>query len=276
MASSETLGPGAAYAKQVSDWLQQAHQAQAMQLGFYTFLAQQAASAGQSTNQSTTESTNATVQPPTNQSGATRNINLVNINVSQGEQRIYIVPPIWKRILAELIDIFILLTLKIIITFTAVDFFEVIELENYDFLNLGAENINIDTLDYNAAIQFTSEVIILELVHRLVVCIFEALCTRRGQGGTVGGATPGKVVLGLKIVKCEQVVSLGANRVLVSPGNNMGIWWALLRSFIKNISLALFFPICFAVNYLPNARTLHDIMSRSIVVESEIRPVMRN
>ena len=29
------------------------------------------------------ESTNATVQPPTNQSGATRNINLVNINVSQ-------------------------------------------------------------------------------------------------------------------------------------------------------------------------------------------------
>ena len=26
--------------------------------------------------------------------------------------------------------------------------------------------------------------------------------------------------------------------------------------------LALFFPICFAVNYLPNARTLHDIMSR--------------
>ena len=36
---------------------------------------------------------------------------------------------------------------------------------------------------------------------------------------------------------CVQVVSLGANRVLVSPGNNMGIWWALLRSFIKNISL---------------------------------------
>ena len=33
------------------------------------------------------------------------------------------------------------------ITFTAVDFFEVIELENYDFLNLAnTDNINIETL----------------------------------------------------------------------------------------------------------------------------------
>jgi uncharacterized RDD family membrane protein YckC len=268
-AGEPTLGPGAAYAAQVSEWLQQAHQAQALQLGFYTFLAQQANLTVSSTTTSpTTTSTTTVNQPPI------RNLNQPNSNQEiQVDQRVYTIPPIWKRIVAELLDIFILFTLKVIITFTAVDFFEVIELENYDFLNLAnSENINIETLDYNAAIQFTSELLILELVHRLVVCVFEALCTHRGQRGVIGGATPGKVIMGLKIVKCEQVIPMVGSRVLVIPGDNMGIWWALLRSFIKNLSLAIFFPICISLLLLPNSRTMHDVMSKSIVVENEQRP----
>jgi len=260
------LGPGAAYSKEVYEWLQQAYQAQALQMGFYTFLSQQASLAVTQQQQAGgVEQTRPLGNP----------LIVTNTPTSQqSEQRIYTVPPIWKRIVAELLDICILFTLKVIITFTAVDFFEVINLDNYDFLNVaGNENINIETLDYNAAIQFTSELIVLELVHRLVVCIFEALCTHRGQGGIIGGATPGKVMMGLKIVKCDQIVIMGGTRVLVSPGNNLGIWWALLRSFLKNLSLAVFFPICFCLLFLQNSRTLHDVLSRSIVVENEQRAV---
>ncbi|XP_023319896.1 protein FAM8A1 [Eurytemora carolleeae] len=256
----------AAYAAEVQEWLQQAHQAQALQLGFYTFLSQQAnLSITPGLNQPQSSSTNPTERNTSQSSNNTRE--------SQGEQRIYTIPPIWKRIIAELLDIFILFTLKVVITFTAVDFFEVIELENYDFLNLAnTDNINIETLDYNAAIQFTSELLILELVHRLVVCVFEALCTHRGQRGMIGGATPGKVIMGLKIVKCEQIVAVGGSRVVVIPGDNLGIWWALVRSFIKNLSLAVFFPICISLLLLPNSRTIHDVMSKSIVVENEQQP----
>ena len=42
----------------------------------------------------------------------------------------------------------------------------------------------------------------------MVVCVFEALCTHRGPLGIPGGATPGKLIMGLKIVKCHQVVYL--------------------------------------------------------------------
>jgi len=298
----EELGPGAAYAAQVADWLKQAYQAQALQLGFYTFLAQQQPFSGatfpppflQPSQQPTTTAFTNQPQPganvPNNQSQAgaaaaaqqqrpAPTINNLIVNgrsVPLVEQRLYTLPPIWKRIVAEILDIFILFTLKILITFTAVDMLDILELEGLEILNLSnqnLQNINIEDLDYNTALQFTTELLLLELVHRFVVCIFEAMCTHRGQRGMIGGATPGKVMMGLKIVKCDQVVPIGGMRVLVAPGNNLGIWWALLRSFIKNISLAIFFPLCISLLFLPNSRTLHDVISRSIVVENDQRLV---
>jgi len=179
---------------------------------------------------------------------------------------------VWKRIAAEILDFLILFVLKVMITFIAVDFFELVDLDSYEFpldlLNLDAEHVK---LDYNLAVQFTQEILILELVHRLVVCVFEALCTHRGPLGMPGGATPGKVIMGLKIVKCNQVTALGLNRVRVSPAADLGIGWAIIRSVLKNFSLAFFFPVCFSLMFLPYSRTLYDIMSRSIVVENNYR-----
>jgi len=127
------------------------------------------------------------------------------------------------------------------ITFIAVDFFELVDLDNYEFpldlLNLDPENVK---LDYNLAVQFTQEILILELIHRLVVCVFEALCTHRGPLGLPGGATPGKVIMGLKIVKCNQVTPLGLNRVRVAPAADLGLGWAIIRSVLKNFSLGKF------------------------------------
>ena len=60
--------------------------------------------------------------------------------------------------------------MKVMITFIAVDAFDLVDLENYDLpvafdlLNLTPENLK---LDYNFAVQLTQEILILELVHRL-------------------------------------------------------------------------------------------------------------
>ena len=84
-------------------------------------------------------------------------------------------PPIWKRIVAELLDFMILFVLKVMITFIAVDAFDLVDLENYDLpvafdlLNLTPENLK---LDYNFAVQLTQEILILELVHRLDYLLF--------------------------------------------------------------------------------------------------------
>merc|ERR1719334_267073 len=87
--------------------------------------------------------------------------------------------------------------------------------------------------------------------------------------------TPGKVIMGLKVVKCKQIFPLGMNRVKVLPATDLGFGWALLRSILKNFSLAFFFPVCFSLMFLPYSRTLYDVMSRSIVVENNFR-VNRN
>jgi len=300
------LGPAAAYSAQVAAWLNQAYHAQMIQIGFPSFLAYQASmgrlNLGQSqptTAQAATERTNQQQQQQQGQNinlnlnipGMGMNINLpgvgMNLNlgnngpnvpvlratlVQASDANIFVIPPVWKRISAEILDFLILFVLKVMITFIAVDFFELVDLDNYEFpmdlLNLDPENVK---LDYNLAVQFTQEILILELIHRLVVCVFEALCTHRGPLGLPGGATPGKVIMGLKIVKCNQVTPLGLNRVRVSPAADMGLGWAIIRSVLKNFSLAFFFPVCFSLMFLPYSRTLYDVMSRSIVVENNYR-----
>merc|ERR1719300_2244123 len=276
-----------------------------MQYGFQSFLAYQAMSGRMSGHQpppsTTTSSTphqhqqqniNVNLYFPgvanMNIPGVGINLNLGNNNnnnnnpvpvlratlISASDASIFVIPPMWKRIVAEVLDFMILFVLKGMITFIAVDAFDLIDLEHYDLpvafdlLNLSPENVK---LDYNFAMQLTQEILILELVHRMVVCVFEALCTHRGPLGIPGGATPGILIMGLKIVKCNQIVPLGINRVQIMPASDMGFGWALLRSVLKNFSLAFFFPVCFSLMFLPYSRTLYDIMSRSIVVENNYR-----
>jgi len=297
----EELGPAAAYSAQVAAWLQQAYHAQMLQYGFQSFLAYQSMAGRlpgtspqqqqprQQQQQQAGHNNNNNVQlniPGLGNinvpAGAGLNININNNNnnvvratlVQAAEANIFTIPPMWKRIVAELLDFMILFVLKVMITFIAVDAFDLVDLEHYDLpvafdlLNMGAENMK---LDYKFAVQLTQEILILELVHRMVVCVFEALCTHRGPLGIPGGATPGKLIMGLKIVKCNQIVPLGINRVQVVPATDMGFGWALVRSVLKNFSLAFFFPVCFSLMFLPYSRTLYDIMSRSIVVENNFR-----
>ena len=49
----------------------------------------------------------------------------------------FTVPPIWKRLVAEIIDFFFLFLLKLLVTFAAVDMLSIIDLERYDddFMN---------------------------------------------------------------------------------------------------------------------------------------------
>lgn len=296
------LGPAAAYSAQVAQWLNQAYHAQMIQIGFPSFLAYQASlgrfNLGQSQPSQPTPAQNGNniqqgqnINLNLNIPGMGMNLNLpgvgMNLNlgnngpnvpvlratlVQASDANVFVIPPVWKRISAEILDFLILFVLKVMITFIAVDFFELVDLDNYEFpldlLNLDPENVK---LDYNLAVQFTQEILILELIHRLVVCVFEALCTHRGPLGLPGGATPGKVIMGLKIVKCNQVTPLGLNRVRVAPAADLGLGWAIIRSVLKNFSLAFFFPVCFSLMFLPYSRTLYDVMSRSIVVENNYR-----
>lgn len=169
------------------------------------------------------------------------------------------IPAIWKRLAAEFLDFLILFVLKLAVTFMAIDFFEIIDLEKFD-------------VDYKVALQMTHNIIIVEIGYRVVVCLFETFWLQGGGGGRVGGATPGKTVMGLRVVRCENVSVLGDNdeTVIIQPGTNLGLGWAFARSFIKNLVLAVFIPGSYAFLYFRFNRAAYDMICNTIVVEEPI------
>lgn len=79
------------------------------------------------------------------------------------------------------------------------DKIKIFSFSRYDISFFTTSKSELDIVD------LTSDFFILESIHRLVVCGFEALCLHRGFGGRPGGATPGKYIMGLRVVSCHQV-----------------------------------------------------------------------
>lgn len=136
--------------------------------------------------------------------------------------------------------------------------------------------------------------IYVEIVTKVFVCIYEAMWTRQGQRH-MGGATPGKILMGIRILYVEAVVPLdqaGQNlqgqplqfnnmgqqqplRALLFPAQNPGFKRAFSRAFSKNLLMALLFPLCFVMLFFRNNRTSYDIMTKTIVVEENPVPILR-
>ncbi|KAJ8321786.1 hypothetical protein KUTeg_000257 [Tegillarca granosa] len=160
----------------------------------------------------------------------------------------YQIPPLWKRVLAELLDFVVLFYLKVMLT--------IIVMRQLGYLK--NDNILDVKLDLLPVLDITE--------------ITETLCLRKGPEGIVGGATPGKRVLGLKVVSCEEIVDLRNGKLLVIPAHNIGFLSALVRSVIKNFTMAFFFPACFTVFFFQHNRAAYDVLAKTIVVQA---PVIR-
>ncbi|XP_064473076.1 protein FAM8A1-like [Ornithodoros turicata] len=175
-------------------------------------------------------------------------------------------PSLWKRFAAELLDSFILLFVKLLVTYIAIDYFDIIDLDKYDLDTLREEALN-----YRVALEVTTEVMFLELIHRVLVCLYETICLHQGTD-MPGGRTPGKSIFGLRVVSCVGVEEIGDNRVRVYPAGDIGIGRALLRSFVKNFTLALLFPACLTIFCFKHGRAAYDILCHCVVVEDIPRP----
>lgn len=115
--------------------------------------------------------------------------------------------------------------------------------------------------------------LIFNFINKIII-ILQANWLQHGRNGRVGGATPGKSLMRLKVVQCRNVTPVGRPEeelVLVVPGTDLGLFPALGRSVLKNLILAFFFPICFALCFFRFNRTGYDLVCNSIVVEEAQR-----
>ncbi|XP_063407403.1 protein FAM8A1-like [Mytilus trossulus] len=272
------------YAQQLAPWIHQYRLWTAISTLPPTF-PQQAMSCMQFGGQQTFQSFGSPTTNPIihNQIGATpQNRNQRNVSTGHGTttNRLgteYMLPPLWKRVLAEVIDFIVLFYLKIIIMIMVMRQMGILKTEN-------VLNVHIDVVPYfdlknmemdiDKAFTMTSEIIALEIVNRIMITLFETFCLRKGMGSP-GGATPGKRLLGMVVVSCENIMDLGNGKVLVIPAEDIGFINALVRSVIKNFTLAFFFPACLTVFFFQHNRAAYDILAKTIVVE-HIRPIQRN
>ncbi|XP_075169279.1 uncharacterized protein LOC142241399 [Haematobia irritans] len=210
----------------------------------------------------------------------------------------YVLAPFWKRAVAELIDMVIMLFLKIVTIFviTNVFGFNIMLDMDKEVLNKAMENDDfasalIYSLDFLA---FSSDLLAFEVATKLFVCLYEAVLTI-----FLDGASLGKHVMGLSIKYCEAMVQIPPNgqipppmgpqiqlgfqtprvqmRALLFPAETPTFTRAFVRAVAKNLILSLLFPMFFLMIFFKNNRTAYDIMTKTVVVEnnSSQPPILR-
>lgn len=248
-------------------WIQQAQMYQNLSVCFPYYM--MSLQGGAQTNTSVTPLLNNNYQPAANNPPEARPADRAPTPsdvISRNGGYEYLVPPLYKRLLAEILDFIFLFVVKLFLALLAGDY---IQLEKFDLDKL-TENLD----SYEKALEMTSELLVVELTYRVMVCFYEALCLSYSGAN---GATPGKAMLGLKVVSASAVIPAGSPRaVLIHPAAPLSFSTALSRSLIKNLLISLLFPLCFALFVFRYNRTGYDLICNTIVVEDTMFPQRRN
>ncbi|XP_072365779.1 protein FAM8A1-like [Scyliorhinus torazame] len=170
--------------------------------------------------------------------------------------REYTIPSLMHRFLAEMVDFLILFLLKAVVVLTVMHICGIKDLSKF------ALNYIIEEIDEDTSLEDLQKMMAVALMYRLLVCFYEIVCL-----WGVGGATPGKFLLGLRVVSCDSSVLVAPNRVLVIPAQNVSISSSSIRALIKNFSIAFFFPAFVTLLFFQHNRTAYDIVAGTIVIK---------
>ncbi|KAI6075249.1 Protein FAM8A1 isoform X1 [Aix galericulata] len=175
--------------------------------------------------------------------------------------REFVIPSLAHRFIAEMVDFFILFFIKATIVLS------IMHLSGINCLILNrdiskfAMHYIIEEIDEDTSMEDLQKMMVVALIYRLLVCFYEIICI-----WGAGGATPGKFLLGLRVVTCDTSVLVAPSRVLVIPSSNVSMTTSTIRALIKNFSIASFFPAFITLLFFQHNRTAYDIVAGTIVI----------
>ncbi|MEQ2295883.1 hypothetical protein AMECASPLE_019133 [Ameca splendens] len=170
--------------------------------------------------------------------------------------REYTIPSPLQRFLAEMVDFLILFCVKATIVLWIMHLCGMKDIAKF------ITHFIIEEIDENTSIEDLQKMMVVALVYRVLVCIYETICI-----WGAGGATPGKFLLGLRVVTCDTSTMVRPNRIFVVPASNVSLSASTVRALNKNFSIAFLFPIFITVLFFQHNRTVYDIVARTIVVQ---------
>uniref|UniRef100_A0A3Q3B2K4 Family with sequence similarity 8 member A1b n=1 Tax=Kryptolebias marmoratus TaxID=37003 RepID=A0A3Q3B2K4_KRYMA len=170
--------------------------------------------------------------------------------------REYSIPSPLQRLMAEMVDFFILFFIKATIIIS------IMHLSGIKDVSKFAMHFIVEEIDEDTSMEELQKMMLVALVYRILVCFYEIVCI-----WGAGGATPGKFLLGLRVVTCDSSVLVQPNRVLVVPATNVSLSASTVRALNKNFSIAFFFPAFITLLFFQHNRTVYDMVAGTIVVK---------
>uniref|UniRef100_A0A1A7X9A4 Family with sequence similarity 8, member A1 n=1 Tax=Iconisemion striatum TaxID=60296 RepID=A0A1A7X9A4_9TELE len=175
---------------------------------------------------------------------------------AQRPGREYSIPSPLQRLMAEMVDFFILFFIKATIIIS------IMHLSGIKDVSKFAMHFIVEEIDEDTSMEELQKMMLVALVYRVLVCFYEIVCI-----WGAGGATPGKFLLGLRVVTCDSSVLVQPNRVLVVPATNVSLSASTVRALNKNFSIAFFFPAFITLLFFQHNRTVYDMVAGTIVVK---------
>ncbi|XP_023819914.1 protein FAM8A1 isoform X2 [Oryzias latipes] len=180
---------------------------------------------------------------------------------AQRAGREYLIPSPLQRLMAEMVDFFILFFIKATIIIS------IMHLSGIKDVSKFAMHFIVEEIDEDTSMEELQKMMLVALVYRILVCFYEIVCI-----WGAGGATPGKFLIGLRVVTCDSSIMVQPNRVLVVPATNVSLSASTVRALNKNFSIAFFFPAFITLLFFQHNRTVYDMVAGTIVVKrSRIR-----
>ncbi|KAM4735318.1 protein FAM8A1-like [Anableps anableps] len=175
---------------------------------------------------------------------------------AQRPGREYNIPSPLQRLMAEMVDFFILFFIKATIIIS------IMHLSGIKDVSKFAMHFIVEEIDEDTSMEELQKMMLVALVYRILVCFYEIVCI-----WGAGGATPGKFLIGLRVVTCDSSVLVQPNRVLVMPATNVSLSASTVRALNKNFSIAFFFPAFITLLFFQHNRTVYDMVAGTIVVK---------
>ncbi|XP_072317216.1 protein FAM8A1-like [Eucyclogobius newberryi] len=175
---------------------------------------------------------------------------------AQRQGREYNIPSPLQRLFAEMVDFFILFFIKASIIIS------IMHLSGIKDVSKFAMHFIVEEIDEDTSMEELQKMMLVALVYRILVCFYEIVCI-----WGAGGATPGKFLVGLRVVTCDSSVLVQPNRVFVVPATNVSFSASTVRALNKNFSIAFFFPAFITLLFFQHNRTVYDMVAGTIVVK---------
>ena len=197
-------------------------------------------------------------KPPTTLPAGEQTLNQVNINTAFSQAAIKL-PTLKRRVLAEFLDAFLLILLKILIVWCLTGSPWLLY---PDFaVNLLLDPDGEELFEYNG--DQLNQMLLFALFYRVFTWFYEF------YGIYAFGCTIGKKLLGVRVVQCTSIMRNDNNSITIMLSNRGGkVSWkySFIRSALKNISIAFLIPSSFTVFFNAYNRTSYDIASNTIAI----------